>query len=79
MDQIRFSKLPSYMTTSHASDSLLAGMETDASPTNPTANQGVDEFVYNPSRGTFASLQDSPSLSVLMSGTKGDHACSFVF
>lgn len=36
----------------------------------------VDEFVFDPSSGTFASFQEPPSLSSLLN--KSNEACSFI-
>jgi hypothetical protein len=77
MDQIRFTSLHHYKAASHG-ESFVAGMKADTSPTDPTVNSGIDEFVFDPSRGTFASLQDPPSFSALMKAGQDQRACSFV-
>ncbi len=64
MDQIRFTSLHNKPTA--LGQSFVSGMATEPSPTNPTANQGVDEFVFDPSNGTFASFQEPVSLSSLL-------------
>lgn len=74
MNQIRFSNL--HNTSSVYCQTFTAGLETEAVPTNPNANQGVDEFVFNPSSGTFASIQYSPSLTSLLNDN--NRSCSFV-
>ena len=75
MNQIRFTNL-NMRPTAGTGFSFTSGLETEASPLNPTANQGVDEFVFDPASGTFASLQEPASLSSLLNDN--NRSCSFV-
>jgi hypothetical protein len=74
MDQIRFTSLHNKPSAAFG-QSFVAGMNSDDSPTNPTANQGVDEFVFDPSNGTFASFQQPVSMTSLLNN---DRSYSFV-
>lgn len=76
MNNIRFSSL-TIRNAGHG-QSFTAGLqqETESSPLSPTANQGANEFVFDPASGTFASLQEPQSFSSLLNS--GDQACSFV-
>lgn len=70
MNNIRWTSLPSsnsFSQNSCAGAIMVNGMTSSC--------HGVDEFVLDPSLGTFASLQEPPSLiSMLNSG----RACSFI-
>lgn len=75
MTHIRFSNL--HNTSSAYGQSFIAGLETEATPTNPNANQGADEFVFDSLNGTLATFQDVPSLSAVMNDN--NRSCSFIF
>ena len=59
MERIRFSNL--YSTGHRSQQFFSGGTEVEASPTDPTTNQGGSEFVFDANNGTFASLQEAPS------------------
>lgn len=74
MNQIRWSSLN---TSIQPTNPNLCGGETVFSGT-ATACQAVKEFVLDPARNTFASLQEPPSLSSLLKQSNLI-ACSHVF
>lgn len=59
MDNIRFTSL--YTNTASNSNygaSFMVGGDTSTEPTNPTAQVGVDEFVFNGSNNTLTGIQE---------------------
>lgn len=73
MNQIRWSSL---MTTQFATSNPCGGDTVESG--SSTACQAVKEFVLDPARDTFASLQEPPSLVSLL-GQSHLVACSHVF
>lgn len=75
MNQIRFTSLNMRPATGFG-QSFTSGLEAEASSLNSAVSHGVDEFVFDPASGTFASLQQPASLSSLLNDN--NRSCSFV-
>lgn len=74
MNQIRFTSL-NMRPVAGFGQSFANGLEPESS-LNAASSHGVDEFVFDPASGTFASLQQPASLSSLLNDN--NRSCSFV-
>lgn len=75
MENIRFTNLH-IQNTPKFGPSFVAGMETEASLTNPAAQLGVNEIVSDSWNGTLTPMQESPSMSSILND--GTRSYSFV-